>query len=118
MSNTIDNESLSFVFKKLQGYPNTDIGLDYNQEPNSRDNYYKIFLNQVYAKNTYSTSRLHNLLQDHLMLRTMKIMTYLKVNLEEHLLLMKILNYIILSNSRNILSLQIILLTQIMFIMP
>ena len=33
MSNTIDNESLSFVFKKLQGYPNTDIGLDYNQEP-------------------------------------------------------------------------------------
>ena len=39
MSNTIDNESLNFVFKKLQGYPNTDVGLDYNKEPNSRDNY-------------------------------------------------------------------------------
>ena len=66
MSNTIDNESLSFVFKKLQGYPNTDIGLDYNQEPNSRDNYYKIFLNQVYAKKIpiQPPSDLHNLLQD------------------------------------------------------
>ena len=57
---------LNFVFKKLQGYPNTDIGLDYNQEPNSRHNYYKVFLNQVYAKKIpiQPPSDLDNLLQD------------------------------------------------------
>ena len=66
MSNTIDNESLSFVFKKLQGYPNTDIGLEYNLEPNNRNNYYKIFLNQVYAKKIpeLPPSDLSNLLLD------------------------------------------------------
>lgn len=50
MSQTINDEKITTVFKKLQGYPNTDIGLEYNLEPNNRKNYLKLFLDQIYLK--------------------------------------------------------------------
>ena len=44
-----DNEQISYVFKKINGYPNTNVDLDYTKEPTSKEYLQKIYLNQVYG---------------------------------------------------------------------
>ena len=45
----INNEQISYVFKKINGYPNTNVDLEYTKEPTSKEFLQKIYLNQVYG---------------------------------------------------------------------